>query len=88
MENPASWNNVMKAINRFHWDYKTANDEVASNLINSLDAEGLLTSKPQALHSVVLKSLEHHVEMINEKMCGHSIGAAMYYKLKAIGAVE
>lgn len=88
MENPNTWNAVMKVINNFDWDYETVSDEVANNLINCLEASSLLTSKPEALHSVVIGALQQHIKELNKQICGFSIGASLYYKLKEINAVQ
>lgn len=88
MENPAYWNDVMKAVNSFPWDYKTVSMETVNNLINSLNAASLLTSTPSDLQSVVQGALEHHLKALDVGICGGSLGLSMYHRLKEIGAVE
>lgn len=88
MENPASWNDVMKVINNDCQD-----DLTATKIISILDKHSLLKNNhpdlERTIEWVLIARIKDAEKPLREQsMAFQSLGAHIYFSIKGLGVVD
>lgn len=85
MENPASWDDTQKLIDRAI--YAVGPLTPSRSIIEALRESNLLKQEPDNLEQEISAVLQHHQEMLDARYCGSSASRQVYTKLQQLGVV-